>query len=69
MNPPLAGIGVLDIGTLTPGKFCTAMLADMGSAQIEQFVNRLTGRVLGRPSNRPTRDRLTRHRASRPPSP
>jgi alpha-methylacyl-CoA racemase len=32
MNPPLAGISVLDIGTLTPGKFCTAMLADMGAS-------------------------------------
>jgi CoA:oxalate CoA-transferase len=32
MNPPLAGISVLDIGTLTPGKFCTAILADMGAS-------------------------------------
>lgn len=34
MNPPLAGIRVLDIGTLTPGKFCTAMLADMGASVV-----------------------------------
>lgn len=32
MDLPLAGIHVLDVGTLTPGKFCTAILADMGAS-------------------------------------
>jgi len=32
MKQPLNGMTVLDIGTLTPGKFCTSMLADMGAS-------------------------------------
>jgi crotonobetainyl-CoA:carnitine CoA-transferase CaiB-like acyl-CoA transferase len=32
MKLPLDGIIVLDIGTLTPGKFCTSLLADMGAS-------------------------------------
>jgi alpha-methylacyl-CoA racemase len=32
MKRPLDGITVLDIGTLTPGKFCTSLLADMGAS-------------------------------------
>jgi alpha-methylacyl-CoA racemase len=32
MKLPLDGIVVLDIGTLTPGKFCTSLLADMGAS-------------------------------------
>jgi alpha-methylacyl-CoA racemase len=32
MKPPLDGIIVLDIGTLAPGKFCTALLADLGAS-------------------------------------
>jgi crotonobetainyl-CoA:carnitine CoA-transferase CaiB-like acyl-CoA transferase len=32
MKQPLSGMTVLDIGTLTPGKFCTSILADMGAS-------------------------------------
>lgn len=32
MELPLGGVGVLDIGTLTPGKFCTTILADLGAS-------------------------------------
>lgn len=31
MAAPLQGISVLDVGTLTPGKYCTFLLADMGA--------------------------------------
>ena len=31
MNPPLDGIAVLDVGTLTPGKYCTYLLAELGA--------------------------------------
>jgi crotonobetainyl-CoA:carnitine CoA-transferase CaiB-like acyl-CoA transferase len=32
MELPLDGVSVLDIGTLTPGKFCSTILADMGAS-------------------------------------
>jgi crotonobetainyl-CoA:carnitine CoA-transferase CaiB-like acyl-CoA transferase len=32
MELPLGGVSILDIGTLTPGKFCTTILADMGAS-------------------------------------
>ncbi len=32
MKQPLSGLTVLDVGTLTPGKFCTSLLADMGAS-------------------------------------
>lgn len=31
MNAPLAGVRVLDVGTLTPGKYCGLLLADLGA--------------------------------------
>ena len=31
MGAPLQDITVLDVGTLTPGKYCTFLLADMGA--------------------------------------
>jgi alpha-methylacyl-CoA racemase len=31
---PLAGIVVLDVGTLTPGKFSTLLLADLGASVV-----------------------------------
>jgi crotonobetainyl-CoA:carnitine CoA-transferase CaiB-like acyl-CoA transferase len=42
MKLPLDGIVVLDIGTLTPGKFCTSLLADLGASvlRIERPVAR-----------------------------
>src|SRR3989304_4755508 len=41
MSRPLEGIHVLDVGTLTPGKFCTTLLADMGATVLR--VERPTG--------------------------
>jgi crotonobetainyl-CoA:carnitine CoA-transferase CaiB-like acyl-CoA transferase len=32
VRSPLAGIEILDLGTLTPGKYCTFLLADLGAA-------------------------------------
>lgn len=31
MNKPLAGLAVLDMGTMTPGKYCSYLLADLGA--------------------------------------
>jgi len=31
MNRPLEGIKILDVGTLTPGKYCTYLLSDLGA--------------------------------------
>jgi crotonobetainyl-CoA:carnitine CoA-transferase CaiB-like acyl-CoA transferase len=42
MRPPLEGIATLDVGTLTPGKYCTFLLADLGASvlRIERPVRR-----------------------------
>jgi crotonobetainyl-CoA:carnitine CoA-transferase CaiB-like acyl-CoA transferase len=42
MKAPLEGIAILDVGTLTPGKYCTFLLADLGAAvlRIERPVGR-----------------------------
>ena len=43
MTRPLDGVSVLDVGTLTPGKYCTYLLADLGADVIR--VERQTGTV------------------------
>jgi crotonobetainyl-CoA:carnitine CoA-transferase CaiB-like acyl-CoA transferase len=44
MPSPLRGLEILDIGTLTPGKFCTFLLADLGASVLR----------IERPSGKPT---------------